>query len=73
MLICLFGGLYRHKTRSAYYITYGLGTQSNVFYHGDINAVPFAFASQNEATGAYNTASTNDYSATENIGANICS
>lgn len=61
------GGLYRHKTRSAYYLTYGLGTSSNVFYHNDINSIPFTFASQNEATGAYNTASTNDYSATENI------
>jgi TonB-dependent receptor len=31
--------------------------------------LPFVFASQNDATGAYNAASTNDYSATENINA----
>lgn len=61
------GGLYRHKTRSAYYITYSLGTITNAFYHGNINALPFVFASQNDATGAYNTASTDDYSAVENI------
>lgn len=63
------GGMYRHKTRSAYYITYDLSTTSNVFYHDDINALPFTFPSANEATGAYNTASTNDYSAVENINA----
>jgi len=64
-----FGGMYRHKTRSAYYISYSLGTTSNIFYHGDLNSLPFVFASQNDATGAYNAASTNDYSATENINA----
>ena len=63
------GGMYRHKTRNAYYDTYSLGTQSNVFYHGDINALPFTFATPDEATGAYNTASTNDYTATENVNA----
>lgn len=62
-----FGGMYRHKTRSAYYITYSLGTTSNVFYHGDMSNLPFVFADQNSATGAYNSASTNDYSATEDI------
>jgi outer membrane receptor protein involved in Fe transport len=61
------GGLYRHKTRSAYYIDYSLGTTGNPFYHGDVNSLPFVFLSQNQATGAYNTASTNNYTATENI------
>ena len=62
------GGLYRHKTRDAYYITYGL-TGGNSTYNGNLNAIPFTFASATDGIGAYNSALTNDYTAVEDINA----
>ena len=62
------GGLFRHKTRSAYYITYNL-TGGNTVYDNNFTSIPFAFASPTDGIGSYNSALTNDYTATENINA----
>ena len=61
------GGLFRHKTRDAFYYTYSL-TGGNATYNGDINSVPFTFSPASNGMGNSNDL-TNDYTATENINA----
>lgn len=63
------GGLYRHKTRNAYYQSYSLTAGKATLFNNNFSSVPFAFNLPADGLGSNNPDLTNNYNFTENINA----
>jgi len=60
------GGLYRHKNRNTYYITYGLTGGKSTLFNNNFSGIPFAFATPSDGVGSNNSDLNNNYTFTEN-------
>ncbi|MCC8425053.1 TonB-dependent receptor [Mucilaginibacter sp. UR6-11] len=63
------GGLYRHKTRDAYYATYDLTGGKATLYNNNFDAVPFYFNLPSDGIGNNNKDKSNNYAFKEDINA----
>ena len=63
------GGLYRHKTRSAYYQTYTLSAGKATLFNNNFSTLPFAFTLPADGLGSNNPDLENIYTFTENLNA----
>jgi len=63
------GGLYRHKTRDAYYETYSLTAGKATLFNNNFNSVAFNFNLPADGLGSNNPDLTNNYNFTEDINA----
>ncbi|WP_448702395.1 TonB-dependent receptor domain-containing protein [Mucilaginibacter sp. AW1-3] len=63
------GGLYRHKTREAYYISYSLTAGKATLYNNNMSAVPFYFNLPADGVGSNNNDKSDNYTFKEDVNA----